>query len=454
MCSSAYTCSGYCYQSAKNESGRSMVEMLGVLAVIGVLSVAGVAGFKTAMEKHRANEIMYGANKRSAIGIAQLAQGRSPTEISFGEFDDNDTGYGTFDDSALAVGTSSTKFGVKVSNVGKSICQNLVNMAGGPVSVTKAATPETPMTAADCADLNAIAFIFEAMDSDAATSNSCTTDDECGTGSACFFGSCHSVDTTCDDGVYIHGVCVTSGYCSGTYDCETGYMCNFKYYNQANWEVYGICEETPGCSTDSDCDDYDGACVNGVCSYAECSTNDNCAAWNGYPEGYICDFGRLKTNTYSDYGRCRYGSCSTHADCPEHYLCKSNGMCSYAECSSDWQCPEFGTNFLCDFAQEHPYDDYYNNWGYCTEQSGCTTDLECSQYFHYNNGNYDYYGGVCKNGSCVSAWCSDHRGCREEFGSDYGCIHGAYNTCVSNYGEEGYCYQTQACSSFPDSYNP
>ena len=41
-----------------NESGRSMVEMLGVLAIIGVLSVGGIAGYTMAMNKHRANEIV------------------------------------------------------------------------------------------------------------------------------------------------------------------------------------------------------------------------------------------------------------------------------------------------------------------------------------------------------------------------------------------------------------
>ncbi len=40
----------------KIESGRSMVEMLGVLAVIGVLSVGGIAGYKYAMKKHQLNE--------------------------------------------------------------------------------------------------------------------------------------------------------------------------------------------------------------------------------------------------------------------------------------------------------------------------------------------------------------------------------------------------------------
>ena len=42
----------------KTESGRSMVEMLGVLAIIGVLSVGGIAGYTMAMNKYRANEIL------------------------------------------------------------------------------------------------------------------------------------------------------------------------------------------------------------------------------------------------------------------------------------------------------------------------------------------------------------------------------------------------------------
>jgi len=39
-----------------NESGRSMIEMLGVLAIIGVLSVGGIAGYSKAMMKYRVNK--------------------------------------------------------------------------------------------------------------------------------------------------------------------------------------------------------------------------------------------------------------------------------------------------------------------------------------------------------------------------------------------------------------
>ncbi len=40
----------------KNQSGRSMIEMLGVLAIIGVLSVGGIAGYSKAMLKFKINK--------------------------------------------------------------------------------------------------------------------------------------------------------------------------------------------------------------------------------------------------------------------------------------------------------------------------------------------------------------------------------------------------------------
>ncbi|MBO6282180.1 MAG: hypothetical protein J6N49_06605 [Alphaproteobacteria bacterium] len=39
-----------------NQSGRSMIEMLGVLAIIGVLSVGGIAGYSKAMTKFKINK--------------------------------------------------------------------------------------------------------------------------------------------------------------------------------------------------------------------------------------------------------------------------------------------------------------------------------------------------------------------------------------------------------------
>lgn len=41
-----------------NQSGRSMIEMLGVLAIVGVLSVGGIAGYSKAMSKYRTNKVL------------------------------------------------------------------------------------------------------------------------------------------------------------------------------------------------------------------------------------------------------------------------------------------------------------------------------------------------------------------------------------------------------------
>ena len=41
-----------------SESGRSMVEMLAVLAIMGVLTVGGMAGYRMAMKRLRANNLL------------------------------------------------------------------------------------------------------------------------------------------------------------------------------------------------------------------------------------------------------------------------------------------------------------------------------------------------------------------------------------------------------------
>ena len=42
----------------KNQSGRSMVEMLGVLAIIGVLSIGGLSGYQMAVSQGKANIVL------------------------------------------------------------------------------------------------------------------------------------------------------------------------------------------------------------------------------------------------------------------------------------------------------------------------------------------------------------------------------------------------------------
>ena len=41
-----------------NQSGRSMIEMLGVLAIVGVLSAGGIAGYSMAMQNYKTNQLI------------------------------------------------------------------------------------------------------------------------------------------------------------------------------------------------------------------------------------------------------------------------------------------------------------------------------------------------------------------------------------------------------------
>ena len=50
-----------------NQSGRSMVEMLGVLAIIGVLSVGGIAGYSKAMAKFKLSKAIPPTDKTPRI---------------------------------------------------------------------------------------------------------------------------------------------------------------------------------------------------------------------------------------------------------------------------------------------------------------------------------------------------------------------------------------------------
>ena len=74
----------------KEQSGRSMIEMLGVLAIIGVLSVGGIAGDSKAMNKFKTNKVadqvsMLVANIKTMYAQQNTYEGLSnETAISLG----------------------------------------------------------------------------------------------------------------------------------------------------------------------------------------------------------------------------------------------------------------------------------------------------------------------------------------------------------------------------------
>ena len=113
-----------------NESGRSMVEMLGVLALMGILSVGGVMGYRWAMDKYEANEILNEVRKRAVVSSQQRLQGVTIDLKEFYPTAQFDTIRGIY---LVTVADNCqgdpSFFMISVSSVATSICDHLLAQA-------------------------------------------------------------------------------------------------------------------------------------------------------------------------------------------------------------------------------------------------------------------------------------------------------------------------------------
>ena len=105
-----------------NETGRSMVEMLGVLAIMGVLSIGGVAGYRYAVDKMNANEIINELKKRAITASQQriLSQNINLSEYGaiLGKYEVTPAN-GYPEDPAF--------FGLEIKAVPQKVCQHIVD---------------------------------------------------------------------------------------------------------------------------------------------------------------------------------------------------------------------------------------------------------------------------------------------------------------------------------------
>jgi len=69
-------------QTKKDQNGRSMIEMLGVLAIIGVLSVGAIAGYQKAMMKYKLNKHAHSVNYLLINALEYTKKFEKPTEGS------------------------------------------------------------------------------------------------------------------------------------------------------------------------------------------------------------------------------------------------------------------------------------------------------------------------------------------------------------------------------------
>lgn len=154
------------------ESGRSMVEMLGVLAIVGVLSIGGITGYSKAMAKYKINKTldqvsMLITNIRTTYGNqASYAGLDNATAIAY-DMAGNDLSQGTSADlknaytgdvtilalatkeatEACAAGSYCPVFSIKFEGIEKAACVQIASADwGGTVSsglqrITVGSTP-------------------------------------------------------------------------------------------------------------------------------------------------------------------------------------------------------------------------------------------------------------------------------------------------------------------------
>ena len=214
------------------ETGRSMVEMLGTLAVIGVLSVGSIAGYRYAMDNYYTNEILAGASQRAVLVAAQITAGQTP---SLAEFDKIETAGAFF--SGVVADDIENAFGIKVSGVKGSVCENLVKATAE--TDVYIANDDATLSEVTCQDEgNEFLFVYSHDMGD--IEDTACLNVECPEGSTCSRGQCQ-----CSNGLF---VCGTQCCAEGTY-CAQG--ADYKY----------TCAKPTGdgdCTKNSDCKDAEG----------------------------------------------------------------------------------------------------------------------------------------------------------------------------------------------------
>ena len=97
------------------QSGRSMVEMLGVLAIVGVLSIGGIAGYSKAMAKYKVNKTL----DQISLLITNIR-----------------TTYGNQNDYAGLTNATAITYGIAGADIQTGSTSKLMNAFGGSIDIT------------------------------------------------------------------------------------------------------------------------------------------------------------------------------------------------------------------------------------------------------------------------------------------------------------------------------
>ena len=298
----------------KMENGRSMVEMLGVLAVMGVLSIGGVAGYRYAMDKMNANDIINEVKKRAVTASQQRILGQN---INLSEYGDNGRIKGIHAVTATNdYAGDKGFFALTVSNVPQRVCDEIlkqdwnmpVEMAVGGVVVDD----DTACAAGDNEMLFAFANTLDSslVPGEGGGENGDEEEvQECAEGeywSSSLETCVTDPRTECGDGEFYNGL---------TDSCTTCPTEGSPVENNLS-DMEDTCEKCVGSRYGGSYPSYCVYCPDGVTCGDQCCGEDQMCQYNS---GYTC---------VSTLGE---GECLTNDDCTgDNQYCKNSADCGVA----------------------------------------------------------------------------------------------------------------------------
>ena len=269
---------GY-FKQKTAETGRSMVEILGVLAVMGVLSAGGIYGYTFAMDKYRANDIIYEVNLRNRDTWNKYQDKDLPEAEELDEWaDTTQTGFpiGVYPRSNIV-------FDVQVDDVPSRVCKQVLNMnIEGPMFIwTPAEDGKKQIFNGNASELcgddieTSIVFTTSldsygqdeglregATDENGRPIRYCLDDDDCFSCQTCDVGT-YTCQSTCPDATPIcHSTLQQCVACEDNSDCASNQICS--EYNEETGESQ-VCVTVEETCAEGEFRSQNGACI--PCDY-------------------------------------------------------------------------------------------------------------------------------------------------------------------------------------------
>ena len=171
------------YSGKSPQTGRSMLEMLGVLAIIGVLSVGAIMGFRQAMNRHKANVILNDVS----LAFEELATHETTGAISRYQVTafTPESGHTLY-----AKRDANGNVSVEVQGVAKGVCEVLIQYDKTELYTQISDTAGAKLTV--CTDNQTMVFGLWTDDNDPTPEPEpeCSVDEDCADGQVCEEGVC------------------------------------------------------------------------------------------------------------------------------------------------------------------------------------------------------------------------------------------------------------------------